>query len=179
MHCVTHCPSCTASQVIKAASDTLSLLLDSAPALQAIELLVPHLPPTPPPPSSSSSSSHSAALPGDGESGGNGDVLGLTLRSLHDALRRTPAWELSASPSGGEEGDGSSGPLHRLMPGLVCAFIHTRAEVRKGTVLCLVEVRCKLQGEAEGLLLLAPYLAALTEAQRKLVDIYCQRVQQQ
>ena len=169
---------CTASQVVKAANDTLSLLLDSAPALQAIELLVPHLPP-PPPSSSSSSLSHSAALPGDGESGGNGDVLGLTLRSLHDALRRTPAWELSASPSGGEEGDGSSGPLHRLMPGLVCAFNHTRAEVRKGTVLCLVEVRCKLQGEAEGLLLLAPYLAALTEAQRKLVDIYCQRVQQQ
>ena len=164
-----YCP-----QVVKAASDTLGLLLDSAPALQAIELLVPHLPPPPPP----SSSSHSAALPGDGESGGNGDVLGLTLRSLHDALRRTPAWELSASPSGGEEGDGSSGPLHRLMPGLVCAFNHTRAEVRKGTVLCLVEVRCKLQDEAEGLLL-APYLAALTEAQRKLVDIYCQRAQQQ
>ena len=65
-----------------------------------------------------------------------------------------------------------------MSAGLVCSFKPTQAVVRKGTVLCLVEVRCKLQGGEDGPLL-APYLAALTEAQRKLVDIYCQRVQQQ
>lgn len=46
---------------------------------------------------------------------------------------------------------------------------HSRADIRKASVFCLVELWCKL-GEA-----LLPHLSALSDAQRKLIDIYFRR----
>jgi hypothetical protein len=55
-------------------------------------------------------------------------------------------------------------------PGLVRCLAHGRADIRKGAVFALVALMLALGGEAMG-----PQLEALTDSQRRLVDIYYER----
>jgi CLIP-associating protein 1/2 len=57
-----------------------------------------------------------------------------------------------------------------LVPALVRALQHARADIRKGVVFCLVEIWIKVGDE-----LMRPYLGGLTDSQQRLLGIYLAR----
>ena len=164
-----HGPLSSLCQVSKAALDALHLLLDATPPLKAFDFLAPHLPSVTPSNPSASGDPHQQ------QAASAADVLCVVLRSLHDVMRGASTADLIGE--GFNTGSGDSDPraggaavLPRLVPGLIRAFNHSRADVRKATVFCLVEAWVKV---GDGVM--EPHLSGLNEAQRKLVTIYHDR----
>ena len=67
--------------------------------------------------------------------------------------------------------------LSRLVPGLVISLGHSRADVRKAVVFCLVELWLWARMDQGSRMTMEGLLLPLTEAQKKLVEIYVQRAE--
>eukprot|EP00775_Hariotina_reticulata_P009312 gene9312-9477_t len=131
-------------EVLMAAQQALDVLMASMPPLRCMDILSHKLP------SDAAISSGTAV---------EGDVLCATIRCLQLVCRQMPQADLLAvAPA-------------QLLPGLFAAFQHSRPDVRKAVVFCLVDM---WHAAGNGL---TPYLASLSTSQLKLLTIYYNRTQ--